>query len=99
LHDGAGDPSSWLRGAGHNADHCGRVRLECRYVRAAAATAPSNYGWRLQAAEIPGGETLTVTSADASDLDKIRCLGFIGITVGMHHQEHHLAIATGQSPH
>lgn len=57
-------------------------------------------GWRLETAEIPGGATLTVTPAHASDLDKIRGLGFIGVmTVGMHHQEHHLAIATGRSHH
>lgn len=57
-------------------------------------------GWRLEAAEIPGGAALTVTPAQAGDLDKIRGLGFIGVmTVGMHHQEHHLAIATGRSPH
>jgi len=47
-------------------------------------------GWRLEAAEIPGGATLTVTPAQASDLDKIRGLGFIGVmTVGMHHQGTH----------
>lgn len=57
-------------------------------------------GWRLEAAETPGGAALTVTPAQASDLEKIRGLGFIGVmTVGMHHQEHHLAIATGRSPH
>lgn len=57
-------------------------------------------GWRLEAAEIPEGAMLTVTPAKTSDLDKIRGLGFIGVmTVGMHHQQHHLAIATGRSPH
>lgn len=71
-----------------------------RMVVAHVMTMDGVNGWRLEAAEIPGGATLTVTPAQASDLDKIRGLGFIGVmTVGMHHQEHHLAIATGQSPH
>ncbi|MCB1501739.1 MAG: hypothetical protein KDK07_18455 [Bauldia sp.] len=52
--------------------------------------------WHMQAEEIPGGASLTVTGDPA----RIRALGFIGImTVGMHHQAHHLALATGQNPH
>ncbi|MHB0954344.1 MAG: hypothetical protein ACYC10_20805 [Allorhizobium sp.] len=71
-----------------------------RMVIAHVMTMDGVNGWTLEAAEIPGGATLTVTPANASDLDKIRGLGFIGVmTVGMHHQEHHLAIATGRSPH
>jgi hypothetical protein len=71
-----------------------------RMVTAHVMTMDGANGWTLQAAEIPGGATLTVTPANASDLDKIRGLGFIGVmTVGMHHQEHHLAIATGRSAH
>lgn len=51
-------------------------------------------GW---AEEIPGGAALTVTSGDPA---RIRALGFIGVmTVGMHHQTHHLALALGQNPH
>jgi hypothetical protein len=71
-----------------------------RMVVAHVMTMDGVNGWRLPAAEIPDGATLTVRPAQTSDLDKIRGLGFIGVmTVGMHHQEHHLAIATGQSPH
>ncbi len=51
----------------------------------------------MQASEIPGGAALVVTG---SDPDRIRALGFIGVmTVGMHHQAHHLALASGQNPH
>ncbi len=50
----------------------------------------------MQASEILGNAALTVTGADP---DRIRALGFIGVmTVGMHHQAHHLALATGQTP-
>ena len=43
--------------------------------------------------------TLTVTSTLPADEAKIRALGFIGVmTRGMHHQQHHLMIARGQSP-
>lgn len=71
-----------------------------RMVSAHVMTMDGVNGWTLQAAEIPGGASLTVTPANANDLDKIRGLGFIGVmTVGMHHQVHHLAIATGQPPH
>jgi hypothetical protein len=66
-------------------------------VPAHATTMNGVEGWTMQAAEIPGGAALTVTGADP---DRIRALGFIGLlTVGMHHQAHHLALATGQNPH
>ena len=66
-------------------------------VPAHAATMDGVEGWTMQAEEIPGGAALTVTGADP---DRIRALGFIGImTVGMHHQAHHLALATGRNPH
>ncbi len=66
-------------------------------VAARAATKDGVEGWTMQAEEIPGGAALTVTGADT---DRIRALGFIGVmTVGVHHQSHHLALATGQNPH
>ena len=66
-------------------------------VPAHATTTDGVEGWTMHATEIPGGATLTVTGADP---DRIRALGFIGVmTVGMHHQTHHLALATWQNPH
>ena len=66
-------------------------------VSAHAATMDGVEGWTMQAAEIPGGAELIVTGADPA---RIRALGFIGVmTVGMHHQAHHLALAAGQNPH
>ena len=71
-----------------------------RMVVAHAATMDGVDGWRLVAAERPDGATLTATAPDAADQSKIRALGFIGVmTRGMHHQEHHLMIATGAGPH
>jgi hypothetical protein len=50
---------------------------------------------------IPGGVRLTVTARDAGDaraVARVRGLGFIGLlTVGAHHQPHHLAMARGQA--
>lgn len=54
-------------------------------------------GWEMQATEVERGATITVTGPDTP---RIRGLGFIGLmTVGMHHQAHHLALASGQNPH
>ncbi len=66
-------------------------------VPAHAATMDGVEGWTMQASEIAGGVALVVTGAYP---DRIRALGFIGVmTVGMHHQAHHLALAAGQNPH
>ena len=50
---------------------------------------------------IPGGVRLTVTARDAEDakaVARVRGLGFIGLlTLGAHHQPHHLAMARGQA--
>ncbi|WP_417533839.1 hypothetical protein [Marinobacterium stanieri] len=54
-------------------------------------------GWALSADLIENGAVLTATG---EDVERIRGLGFIGLmTVGMHHQAHHLALAKGQNPH
>jgi hypothetical protein len=50
---------------------------------------------------IPGGVRLTVVARDAGDakaVARVRGLGFIGLlTLGGHHQPHHLAMARGQA--
>lgn len=58
-----------------------------RMTVAHTATMNGVEGWALDATEIPGGAALVATG----DALKIRALGFIGLmTVGMHHQSHHL---------
>lgn len=51
----------------------------------------------------PGGVRLTVRAADPQDaraVARIRGLGFAGLlTLGAHHQVHHLAIARGEAMH
>jgi hypothetical protein len=68
-----------------------------RMVIAHAATMSGVDGIRMEAAEIPAGARLSVTGPNA---EMIRGLGFIGLmTLGMHHQAHHLALARGIDPH
>ena len=70
-----------------------------RMTTAHAATMNGVDGWKFEAAEIEGGASLTV-HPPAKDLDKLRGLGFFGVlTLGMHHQVHHLMIARGENPH
>jgi len=70
-----------------------------RMIFAHAATMNGVGGWRMNAAEIDDGATLTVI-APAKDATKLRALGFVGVlTLGMHHQMHHLMIAKGENPH
>ena len=70
-----------------------------RMTTAHAATMNGVDGWKFEAAEIEGGASLTV-HPPAKDVDKLRGLGFLGVlTLGMHHQEHHLMIARGENPH
>lgn len=55
---------------------------------------------RMESVARDGGAVVTVTSTDAAGVARIRALGFFGImTLGAHHQEHHLAIAKGEMPH
>jgi len=68
-----------------------------RMVPAWAATMNGYKGWTTKVSELPGGELLTVTTADAKEVPHIRGLGFIGLMVsGAHHQPHHLAMAKGE---
>jgi hypothetical protein len=70
-----------------------------RMLMAHSATMNGTDGWKYTAAEAPGGATLTVI-VPAQDQEKLRGLGFFGIlTVGMHHQEHHLMMARGEHAH
>ena len=58
-------------------------------------------GLSARAEPIPGGVQLTVVArdpADATAVTRVRGLGFIGLlTLGAHHQRHHLAIARGDA--
>jgi hypothetical protein len=67
-----------------------------RVVIAHSATMNGVDGWQSEASEIEGGATLTVRPP-AKDENKSNGLGFLGVvTLGMHHQEHHVMIARGE---
>ena len=57
-------------------------------------------GWTFTSTRIDRGATMTVTPPDQVAMLRLKALGFIGImSRGMHHQQHHLAIATGVGEH
>jgi hypothetical protein len=71
-----------------------------RMVSAHVKMMDGGQGWRFSSVETAGGASLTVTAPDAKDLAKLKGLGLIGLlTLGMHHQRHHLMIASGHDPH
>lgn len=56
--------------------------------------------WSASAESLPDGAKLIVTSTDPVVRARIQGLGFFGLmATGSHHQEHHLAIARGESVH
>ncbi|WP_068117876.1 hypothetical protein [Tropicimonas marinistellae] len=68
-------------------------------VTAHAATMNGSGGLEQVASRTPGGAILRVTG-EAGDKDRIFGLGFFGIlSLGAHHQAHHLAMARGEAPH
>lgn len=70
-----------------------------RMVKAHSATMNGVNAWQYSAVETVGGAKMTVI-VPLRDQEKLRGLGFFGVlTVGMHHQEHHLMIARGENPH
>lgn len=80
----------------------GEIRASIRRMVSAHAATMNRLGgsWTYQAAPRPDGAALTVTVSDPADLPKLRGLGFFGVlALGMHHQAHHLMIATGHAPH
>lgn len=79
----------------------GEVRESIRrMVMAHAATMSGTNGMIFEAEHAPDGAVLTVRVADAEAMPRLKALGFIGVmTLGMHHQEHHLMIASGRGPH
>jgi hypothetical protein len=57
-------------------------------------------GWTAKTEELANGVRLIVTTPDATQVAKLKALGFMGIMVlGSHHQAHHLLIAKGQMVH
>ena len=56
--------------------------------------------WIVAVGEVDGGASMLVTTGSEDELKQVLGLGFFGLmTIGAHHQQHHLMIATGRSPH
>ena len=71
-----------------------------RMVPAHAAELAADPSWTVAGTATPNGATLTVTSDDPATVARIHGLGFFGLMASRdHHRAHHLAIATGASPH
>lgn len=57
-------------------------------------------GWSVASALVANGATLTITVSNDEQRDQVLGLGFYGVmTIGAHHHQHHLMIATGHDPH
>lgn len=70
-----------------------------RMLAAHAATMSGPKGWEFVATITETGATLVVKPS-RTEMGKLHALGFIGVlTLGMHHQMHHLMIAQGGNPH
>jgi hypothetical protein len=78
----------------------GRVRDAIRNMMLAHAGVMDGVdGWAYAAEEHPEGAILTVL-VPPRQLDRLKALGFFGVmATGMHHQDHHWAMASGGSPH
>ena len=71
-----------------------------RMVTTHVATMKGANGWMLSIAELPTGASMSVAGKSSADAERIQGLGFIGVmTLGAHHQRHHLALASGANPH
>jgi hypothetical protein len=56
-------------------------------------------GWKVRAEPRPDGALVTVTGRPGDEA-RIRGLGYFGLlTLGSHHQPHHLLMAKGMAPH
>jgi hypothetical protein len=78
----------------------GRVREAIRNMTIAhAGVMDGADNWGYAAEEHPEGATMTVT-VPPFDMPRLQALGFFGVmATGMHHQDHHWAMATGGNPH
>jgi hypothetical protein len=71
-----------------------------RMVLAHSPMLQSSSNWTVVAEEMEGGALMLVQTASDEELNQVLGLGFFGLmTIGAHHQQHHLMIGTGQSPH
>lgn len=71
-----------------------------RMTHAQAPMLAASTGWTVDATPRQDGATLMISVTDDVALAEVLGLGFFGVmTLGAHHQAHHMAIATGADPH
>ncbi|MEW9919956.1 hypothetical protein AB2B41_10090 [Marimonas sp. MJW-29] len=71
-----------------------------RMVSAHGGMLAEETGWEVTTEITVNGAEMVIVPGDASGLARVKALGFFGVmTVGAHHQVHHLAIAQGRDPH
>lgn len=80
--------------------NAGVVHSIQRMVTAHSPMLAAETGWPVASALNSNGATMTVIVPDDADRNQVLGLGFFGLmTIGAHHQAHHLMIATGSAPH
>jgi hypothetical protein len=71
-----------------------------RMVSAHSAMLQKESEWKVSVEQVGDGAIMQIETFDESELAQVLGLGFFGLlTVGGHHQRHHLMIAIGRSPH
>ena len=71
-----------------------------RMVLAHSPMLQGSSDWTVNAEEMEGGASMLVQVGSEEELNQVLGLGFFGLmTIGSHHQHHHLMIAMGRSPH
>ncbi len=67
-----------------------------RMVQAHSRFIEQSRGWKIAHATNDSGATVTITANDASDMVRLKALGFYGfMSLDSHHQAHHYQIAMG----
>lgn len=67
-----------------------------RMVPTHAQMVSSSTKWDIEVIDIPDGVTLSINTGSMAQFAKLKALGFFGfMTIGAHHQLHHLQMAKG----
>ncbi len=71
-----------------------------RMTAAHASMLAAETGWEIDVDQTTTGTVLRIAVSSENELARVTGLGFYGLmTIGAHHQAHHLQIALGDDPH
>ena len=83
-----------VTGEGQVAEAIGRM------VTAHSPMLAASTGWGVTPAATETGAQLRIDLPSDQDMTRVRALGFFGVmTIGVHHQAHHMQMALGGNPH